>query len=327
MAGGRIERGERSPRRTAALASLATLGLLWVAGCGDRVTASGGDGAEIGLLIDGSSYGSAHNDDRATGPNGTAISVGPYDSGPGEVIAYTQGHAPTLHPSIAWTPSADSVTVPFDRRYLLPFKVWVLRSPFADGQAKAWNGRLRTEQIWTDERQGLGVGSFLVVDATAAQHASDYLAFSCSKASGIKSDIGFDPSAINVYLVDTVDFGSGAVSTNGVWCGSGVLALGWNGSDHLFTHEVGHALGLAHIDNFATSFDGTNVMHPASNDRKYLTEGQTFRAVTRPDSVVATLGGRSGMTRLCTNSTSTSNTTCPPVDKRIWADGASWPPN
>lgn len=295
----------------------------------DSVTVTGGDGFENGLLIDGTQAGTFHNDDSATGPDGSAITVGPYDAGPGEAIAYTTGHAPTLNTPINWTAANNAVAFPFDPKYHVNFRIWVVQGPFADGQTRAVNACIRTSQIWRDERQGIGFSAFQISDATANATAPDYAAFTCAKAADMTTDIGFDTNAVNVYYVDTVDFGSGAATTNGVWCGgAGIVAMGRNTSDHLFSHEIGHAYDLQHVNTITTFFDTTNVMHNASNDRAFLTEGQAFRAVFNPASVINSIGDRTGATRTCGGtSTSTTDATCPALQKRIWADGASWPPN
>lgn len=302
---------------------LATL----IAGCAaDTVRVTGGDGFEDGVLVDGTASGAVHNDDRATGPDGSAISVGPFDAGPGEIIAYTVGHAPTLS-TPTWTGGNDTISFPFDIKYRVKFRIWVVQGPFTDGQTKALNACIRTSQIWRDERQGVSFSAFDITDATGNPNAANYTAFTCGKVTGIKTDIGFDTTAVNVYWVNTVDFGSGAGTGNGVWCGGNAVAMGWNVLDHLFSHEIGHAFSLEHVNSLTTFFDTTNVMHNASNFRAFLTEGQTFRAVVNNSSVVNTLAGRAGITRNCGNSTATTDPPCPAVQKRIWADGGAWPPN
>lgn len=310
------------------LGVLASVALL-CGGCGgDRVLVGGGDGADIGVLVDGTAAGTAHNDDRATGPNGPAIGVGPFDSGSGEVIAYTVGHAPTLKTGITWTGADDAVNFNFDPKFRVRFKIWIVKGPFSDGQSKAVNACIRTSQIWRDERQGTSFSAFDITDATGNAKAGNYLAFTCDKGANMKNDIGFDTNAVNVYWVDTVDFGTGAATSNGVWCpGPRVVVMGWNTMDHLFSHEIGHSFTLEHVNDLTTFFDTTNVMHNASNFRAFLTEGQTFRAVVNGGSVVNTLGGRTGTTRSCGNTTTTTDAACPAVQQRIWADGASWPPN
>jgi hypothetical protein len=298
-------------------------------GGGDTVQATGGGGMEDGVLADGTVSGTAHVYDRATGADGSQISVGPFDAGGGDVVAYTVGHAPTLQTPVTWSPSDDHVAFAFDPKFKVRFQNWIVQGPFADGSTRAINACIRTSQIWHDERQGTGFSAFGITDATTDPQAATYTAFSCSLASGIKTDIGFDANAVNVYWVNTVNFGSGAATSNGVWCGGNVVAMGANVLDHLFSHEIGHSFALDHVNTLTTFFDETNVMHNASNFRSFLTEGQTFRAVTSTGSVVNTLAGRTGVTRPACGSvaTSTGDASCPAVQKRIWADGAGWPAN
>ncbi len=311
------------------VACLSSIGCVVVLiGCGgDRVTVTGGDGAEDGILVDGTASATSHNDARFTGADGSAITVGPYDASPGEVIAYTVGHAPTLRTTVSWTAADDNVSYAFDPKYRVRFQNWIVQGPFAASQTRAINACIRTAQIWRDERQGTSFSAFDITDATADPQAANYTAFTCGSVAGIKTDIGFDANAVNVYWVNTVDFGSGPGTGNGVWCGGNVVAMGSNVLDHLFSHEIGHAYSLQHVNTLTTFFDQTNVMHNASNFRAFLTEGQTFQAVVNAGSVVNSLGGRTGTTRNCGNSTSTTDPQCPAVQKRIWADGASWPPN
>ena len=296
-------------------------------GCAaDTVRITGGSGYEDGVLVDGTSSGVFHNDDRATGSDGSAIAVSSFSAGPGEVVGYSVGHAPTLN-APNWTAAGDTVTFVFDPKYKVKFKIWVVQGPFADGQTKAINACIRTSQIWRDERQGTSFSVFDITDATGSANAASYAAFDCGKVASMKTDVGFDAGAVNVYWVNTVDVGSGAATSNGVWCGGNVGAMGWNTLDHLFSHEIGHAFALDHVNSLTTFFDTTNVMHNASNFRAFLTEGETFRAVVNSGSVVNTLGGRTGTTRSCGLSTSTTDPACPAVQKRIWADGGAWPPN
>jgi hypothetical protein len=305
------------------------VGLLTVVlACGDTVQAAGGDGMEDGILADGTASGTVHVDDRFTGADGSSISVGPYDAGGGDVVAFTVGHAPTIQTPVTWTSGNDHVALTFEPKYRVRFQNWIVQGPFANASTRAINACIRTSQIWRDERQGTSFSAFGITDATTDAQAATYTAFTCALATGIKTDIGFDANAVNVYWVNTVDFGSGAATSNGVWCGGNVVAMGANVLDHLFSHEIGHSFALEHVNALTTFFDPTNVMHNASNFRSFLTEGQTFRAMTNAGSVVNTLAGRTGITRVCGGvATSTTDPNCPAIQKRIWADGAGWPAN
>jgi hypothetical protein len=249
--------------------------------------------------------------------------VGPFDAGGGEVIAYTVGHSPTLRGPFTWTPTTDTVAFSFDPKYRIRFQNWIVQGPFAAGQTKAVNACIVTSQIWRDERQGINFSAFAITDSTTSPSASAHLSFTCAKAATIKAGIGFDSSAVNIYWVSSVN----TLQSNAVWCGDPpyneplVVAIGANATDHLFTHEVGHAFSLTHVNNLP-SFDTENVMHPSSSNRKYLTEGQTFRAVLNSASAINTIGTRVGVTRNCPNSTSTTDPQCPALQRRVWADGA-----
>jgi len=68
-----------------------------------------------------------------------------------------------------------------------------------------------------------------------------------------------------------------------------------------------------------------NVMHSQSSGRQYLTEGQIFRAHLRTNSAINQLFGlRLGLPmRDCDRDTPALN--CPPIRKRVWADGSRLP--
>lgn len=306
------------------------LGCLSCVSCSnDKVHPTNDSSGENGILVDGIKGGTTLNDDRFTGPAANDIVVGAYTASSGEVIGYTTHRPPTLVPNLNWIDGGETVNLPFQNKYLVPFYVWIVKGPFNTQRTLAISACDKTSQIWTDERQGIGFSLFQITDATADSDATSFHAFTCAKATDIKTKIGFNSGGINIYYVDTVDFGSGAATSNGVWCGGNVVAMGQNTSDHLFSHEIGHGFALDHTNTLTTFFDTTNVMHNASNNRNFLTEGQTFRAVVNSGSAInGTYNARPGLvTRNCGNSTSTTDASCPAVQKRIWADSASWPPN
>ena len=92
----------------------------------DSVQATGGDGMEDGIIADGTASGTAHVYDRFTGADGSSITVGPYDAGGGDVVAFTVGHAPTVKPSVVWTSGSDKATLAFDPKYKVKFQNWKL---------------------------------------------------------------------------------------------------------------------------------------------------------------------------------------------------------
>lgn len=320
----------RQPKRGVSISALLAAASLMAAGCAnDKVHLTNGVTGENGILVDGTKGGASLNDERFTVAGGNDIVIGEFTSSSGEVIAYTNHRPPTLKAGVAWTDGGDTANLGFENKYLVPFYIWIVKGPYANQQTVAINACVKTSQIWTDERQGIGFSLFQINDATGDPDAASFHAFTCAKAANIKTKIGFNSGGINIYYVDTVDFGSGAATTNGVWCGGNLVAMGKNTSDHLFSHEIGHGFALDHVNSLTTFFDTTNVLHNASNNRNYLTEGQTFRAVVNSGSAInGVYNTRPGLiTRSCGNSTSTTNFSCPAVQKRIWSDGATWPPN
>jgi hypothetical protein len=328
-------RRSRSPM--ALLGALATL----LAG-----TASGGDvlrplnisDSDIGALVDGVRGGVQVNDEGYVHlpPAGffgvlfPAVPLADFTSGPGEVIAFAHRRPPILLPDVAWSPASNSVDVAFDDPYRIDVHVWIV-DPSSELPAAVLEAGLTTSLIWDKERQGLAFGTFEPHDATTDPDAAQFLDFHCGLADTIQSAIGYVDGAVNVYYVTTVDFGLGAGTGSGVWCGNApsVIGMGRSTSDHLLAHELGHALSLSHTNENTLHFDGTNVMHNSSGVRQYLTEGQTFRAVYNPGSAInAIYDVRAGSpTRACSHSYVESNELCPAVQTRVWADGASWPPN
>ena len=310
----------------------------WLAGCGgvkkgdDIIQFTNGGSGENGVLVDGKQGGKQRNDMTFTGAAGADIAfrnvLPSKDSN--EVIAFTLNRPPALVEDAGWTKGLDTVPVAYQDEFLVPIYLWVVNGPFSTQSTRAASIAAITEQIWNDERQGIGFSLVDIRDATMDPDAGDFVDFTCGLASDMKARIGFNSAGINVYFVSTIDFGSGPSTTSGVWCGSSrIVAVGSGTNGGLFAHEVGHAFRLGHVNDLTTFFDRTNVMHNASSTRRYLTEGQTFRAVLNASSAVnMEYNLRPGQaTRDCGLITSTAIDPCPPVQKRIWADGVSWPPN
>ncbi len=301
-------------------------------GCGgkDSVTVTSTEGAigDLGVLVDGSTSQGSLIDDTYSGSS-NALKLGQYQSGLGEIIAYSKGHPPAIQPAVQWTNNDDTVTMAFDAQYVLPVTHWIVQGPYNITEQKVSDAVTATAQIWHEERQGVLFGTIKVNDATSATNAAFYTAFTCSKVDNLRIDIGYEEGAINVYWVNTVDFGSGPLTSNAVWCGSNTntIAMGQYTTDHLFAHEVGHAFGLNHTNTIPEYFDTTNIMHNASNYRFWLTEGQTVRAVLNPQSAINRLAGRNAITRYCPHTTDTQDPECPTLEKRIWADGSKWSAN
>ena len=301
--------------------AVASLSILF-AGCNARVVLSNTSGSERGVVANGRGSGGVFTYQRFTSTTDT-VDLGQQlqpSGGNDEVVAFESFRPTAITTPVTWTGGSDTVNVAFANEIFIPIKVWILKSPFATQKTRAINSCITTSGIWNSERMGLGIGSFDVVDATANSKAANYLAFDCSKQAGIEADIGKTAGQINIYVVDTVDGGTG----RGQACqiGSDFVALGSAVGFELASHETGHDFSLTHIDDLTTNFDQTNIMHSASNTRQFITEGQLFREHLTSNSAINFLyAARPGqLTRDCARDTSSD--TCPPIQKRIWADGA-----
>ncbi len=294
---------------------------------------------ENGALVDGFKNGVQVNDQRNVeldlgGLFNALPSVIPLENfvqaiDSNEVLAFSRGHPPALVENVPWTAFGDAIDVQFEDEYHITVHVWIVKE---EGLSSALNGNVATSAIWKDERQGVAFDVFDIIPAWDNPNASDFHDFNlCSmSADGIKAGIGHVPDVVNIYYVDRVNFGNGFSTSNGVWCSvAKIIVMGRNTSGPLLAHELGHAFSLGHTNgaNDANQFDTTNVMHNASNDREFLTEGQTYRAVFHPSSVLNNLYDvRDGeVIRLC--STNAFSFECPKLFRRVWADGPTWPAN
>jgi hypothetical protein len=246
-----------------------------------------------------------------------------------EVIAFPAGRPPSLAVDVPWSPAPDTIDVEADLPYRIPVQVWVVNGSFEESRERAIEDGLEAAMIWHDERQGIEFSRFEIADATSRPAAWRYEELDCSQARLLSRGVGRQEDAINVYYSTKV-FVNGEPTRYGArWCPDDrIVLMGEAAFGALLTHELGHAFGLRHIDHLSSGFDATNVMHSRSASRRYLTEGQTFRAVHDPLSVINTFFWmRLGQPlRFCATSTSTDHPRCPAIQKRIWADG-DWPAN
>jgi hypothetical protein len=284
---------------------------------------------EIGVLIDGAIGGSAVNDATHVTIPGTYIHPGNLTAAASnEIIAFQQRRPVTLRQDPGWTEGYESVSVRFADEMEIDVYVWLLVGPYQERYDQAVAAALSIDRIWHDERMGVRLGAYDITDKTSDQASVPYWDFTCDEAAAMRTEVGHQVGALNIYYVSRVDYGSGFSSNNGVWCGSNIIVMGSTAEDHLAVHEIGHAFDLGHVNALTENFDESNVMHNASDIRRYLTEGQIFRAHLEPWSVInTTYGLRSGLARRdCPDLSETASTECPAIQKRIWADG-SFPPS
>jgi len=289
--------------------------------------------AEVGILVDGRRS-NAEVDDKTyviTPVNATATqALGAMRSSPigNEVLSFGATRAPTRH-STPWTTTQDTFRQTMENTVRVPVTVWILTAngSFRVQAAQATNTVIQAGALFDQERLGLDFNNIELRDATTHPNRGRFLNVTDANFGTLETQIGHIAGRFNVYWVQAVNGGSG----NGlgeVEHGDSV-AVGANSAPGLLAHEFGHNLALDHTDGDAR-FDGTNVMMSAGGTRLFLTEGQAYRAHIRSISAIRSTqvyGLRPAMPIIDSCNIGSTTRTCPKADKRIWADGATWPAN
>jgi hypothetical protein len=287
--------------------------------------------AQVGLCVDGRDT-VAEIDDLGFVQAGTAPSttfdVGDFQpsSVNNEVIGFARTRAPSVV-STPWTSGGDTLHLTLDPTVRVPITVWIVTAPgtFAAQALQALSTVIQAGALFDQERVGLDWSQFDIRDATSNPNQPNFQ--NTTSTGNLETQIGHVTGRINVYWVPNVNGGSG----NGVGevADGDSVAVGAAAAPGLLAHEIGHNLALDHIDGDAR-FDGTNVMMSAGGTRLFLTEGQAYRAHIRSISAIRSArvyALRPGMPIIDTCNISSTTRTCPKADKRLFADGASFPPN
>ena len=314
--------------------------ILLTESCDDIYIHNESSNQEIGVLLDGFRDDDFINDETHIENSGlsspTRIRVPKFNLGNvdipsslGSIIAFQRNKQPLVVPGTAWgggTTNAHFMPVP-----TLEFNVYILSAPFETYRTIANVQLAEAMEIYCSERFCYNM-DVDIINATTHTDVSRFQTLGSGEVDDMLATIGRDNNKINLYYVDRVQINSTNFLSNAgrQWFASEgsvdfpVIAMGNNTSGSLLAHELGHAFGLGHVDNFDDHFGGTNVMISSSSNRSYFTEGQLFRAQRNENSSIHKF--ISVFDVPCSNS-ETPTRECPELQKRIWADGAAWPPN
>ena len=286
----------------------------------DQVSVLGTRPPVIGLLVDGVSAGSLQNDLPFVAQQ-SPVDIGAFRGIlDGEVVGFGNGRAPAIQ-SARWTDDADLIELILPDPVVVDLAIWIVHGPFAEQAAWADQAVERTRVIWEAERYGVEIGNVEVIDATANPEASRFFEFNgCGERANAQTAIGRRQGSINIYYVERVD--GGADRGRNCPVGGEFIVMAERSGDELLSHEIGHSFGLIHTDGLTTQFDRTNVMHSASSTRQFLTEAQTFRTHFDNGSILhlALQHLGRGPVRSCPGLAGTPF--CPPIQMRLWPDGA-----
>ena len=287
--------------------------------------------AAVGILVDGRRN-NAQIDDRTflIAPTGATASqaLGAMQSSPlgNEVLSFAATRAPTQH-STPWTAAQDTFSRSMVNTVRVPITVWILTAPgtFGAQAGQAASTAIQAGALFDQERLGLDFNTIELRDETNNPNRGAFLNVTALNA--LETQIGHINGRFNVYWVQAVNGGTG--NGLGEVAHGDSVAVGFNAAPGLLAHELGHNLALDHIDG-DTRFDGTNVMMSAGGTRLFLTEGQAYRAHIRSISAIRSTqvyGLRPTMPIIDTCDINSTTRKCPKADKRIWADGTTWPAN
>lgn len=273
-----------------------------------------------GFLIDGSGARGVVNDRGVITADSAAkviLSAAPQTN---EALAFTRGRPPVLAQA-GWTSGTDTVAVTFPAPMAIPITIWVVKGPYAQQQSRAADAVTTTTLIFDDERLGISFSDVEFIDATGDPDAPAlYDHTLCNAQAQLTSNIGKRQGRINIYYVGVLDNGT----DRGRACpGLDFIIMAERSGHELLAHEIGHTFTLGHVDGNA-QFNQTNVMHSASNTRRYFTEGQVFRSHYNPPTSIRSIYNlRSDPARQCADFFESA--ACPSLARRLWADGGFLP--
>jgi len=243
---------------------------------------------EYGILLFGTS--TVH----LFGPGSSPINIETPDSRLSFLVAFAKGLPPAIGTR---TPGQGATTLQFRPAIQIPIKVWALCvNANCDGQfTKAFKDRLnvflfKANNLFERERVGI-----VLTKAGAGSGGTDWISdqtgntakreeFKNFQTGDGRDDCGRlelltdqmkDPLAFNMYAVGRV---AGEAGRGEPCLERDIAVVAAATSWHTKLHEIGHNLGLTHVDGrHIKRYKPTeNLMHKASSDRRFLSEGQIF---------------------------------------------------
>lgn len=298
----------------------------------DRINFENTSGNEIGVLLDGRDSLGTFNDrviftQVVPGIDIETDIIG--DQLGGEIAAFTRNRMPSINYPVTFQEGTDVELVHFENEVFLNFTVWIISvdliNTVSNRMSETLDALLWADQYWQQERLGLRLGAVRFVDVTNSASAATNMDYGgpldTDYFDRVSTFIGYDPGRINIYLIRQVN-GSRTLGFAPVDGDQIVMGM-YTGAPDILMHQISHCFSLVHVDNVA-GFNSSNVAHaggsPFSN-RKYFSEGQTYRVHASPGSAVNdTYNVRPGAYQYdCPDNVSSPR--CPAISQRIWLDG------
>jgi hypothetical protein len=299
----------------------------------DEILFSNGSGEPIGILLDGREANGTFTDRVIITPDTAGIELAADvidDPLQGEIAAFTRNRLPSVNFPVTFQEGKDVERVDFQNEVFIDFTVWIVETdllhPVGTRMTTTLEALLYADNYWQLERMGLRLGSVRFVDLTSA---SGYIPRDIDHGGPadltsmdlLATRAGEEEDRINIYLIRKVNNSRNlaAAQQDGNRVALGMYA---GGADQLF-HLLMQSFSLGEISAGTPGFTSRNVCSIANNpftNRRYISEGQLFRAHVNPASALNdTYEIRPGEYQFdCPDATTSPR--CPSLDTRIFVD-------
>lgn len=321
--------------------AIAVLCLLGCDGCDtrDRIIFTNAGNGEIGLMVDGANTSGLFTDQEhihLQDDGNTfffAEDILARNYGEDQVVAFSWFRPPVIVNNPGFDEGLDIIAVNFPDRIELDFTVWVIHTggfnTFSNRINEINDGFDWCDQYWASGRMGLITGRVDIVDARNDGQANNLR--DCSTCdddyfADLRNDIGYDPGRINIYLTRQVEDSRSKGKT--IQNGDQILLGSHTGEVDALLHQITHAFSLEHTDNLA-GFYSKSATHSTNNlltRRKFLSQGQSFRAHAHPESAINdTYQARPGGFTISCPHSNNGSLECPELRKSFLFSGELGP--